>query len=389
MGISMFQPKLIVLQPTPYCNIACDYCYLANRNDKRVMSLEVVAAVARHVLAALPRDAEATLVWHAGEPLAVPIAWYEQAYSILGAAAPPRLQYAIQTNGIAIDKRWIAFFRRTSTSVGVSIDGPARFHDARRKTRAGGPTWSLAMRGLRELQAAGLSPNVITVLSPDSLAAADEYFAFYRDNDITHVSFSIDETEGAHRRSAFAEADFKSPMAEFLARLLERACDEGFPLHIREIETIAGVLAGLKTHHNEQVSPWDIVTVGVTGDLSTFSPESLGIRDERYDNFIFGNILAGGIDEAAASNAFRRAAADIDSGVEMCRRSCPYFAICGGGAPVNKLSETGSFAATETLFCRLSIQASVDALCTFIGNRVNSCQSSAHALANEGALQWT
>ena len=32
----------------------------------------------------------------------------------------------------------------------------------------------------------------------------------------------------------------------------------------------------------------------------------------------------------------------------------------GGGAPVNKLSENGSFASTETLYCRLTRQAMLD-----------------------------
>jgi uncharacterized protein len=44
---------------------------------------------------------------------------------------------------------------------------------------------------------------------------------------------------------------------------------------------------------------------------------------------------------------------DIDAGVEACRTECGYFSICGGGAPVNKLSENGTFASTQTSFCNL------------------------------------
>jgi uncharacterized protein len=52
--------------------------------------------------------------------------------------------------------------------------------------------------------------------------------------------------------------------------------------------------------------------------------------------------------------------ADIAAGIERCRRTCPYFAFCGGGAPANKYFENGSFDSTETLFCRLSKQAVLD-----------------------------
>ena len=68
-------------------------------------------------------------------------------------------------------------------------------------------------------------------------------------------------------------------------------------------------------------------------------------------------------DSLAAVAASPRLAAilrDIAHGVERCRQTCAYFRFCGGGAPVNKLCETGSFAATETLFCRLNRQALLD-----------------------------
>jgi uncharacterized protein len=44
---------------------------------------------------------------------------------------------------------------------------------------------------------------------------------------------------------------------------------------------------------------------------------------------------------------------DIRAGVEACKKECGYFSLCGGGAPVNKLSENGTFASTQTSFCNL------------------------------------
>jgi len=45
---------------------------------------------------------------------------------------------------------------------------------------------------------------------------------------------------------------------------------------------------------------------------------------------------------------------EINEGVEMCRASCEYFAVCGGGTPANKMFENGTFASSETLHCRLT-----------------------------------
>jgi uncharacterized protein len=51
---------------------------------------------------------------------------------------------------------------------------------------------------------------------------------------------------------------------------------------------------------------------------------------------------------------------DIALGVEACRRGCEYFSVCGGGAPVNKLAETGSFTETRTSFCSLTQMVAID-----------------------------
>ena len=384
----MLQPKLIVLQPTPYCNIACSYCYLHNRDDKHVMPLAIIEMIAKKILTKLPRDSVPTIVWHAGEPLAAPISWYQAAYPILQSVAPRGARFAVQTNGIAIDTCWIELFQRTGTSVSVSIDGPERFHDDRRKTRSGGPTWALSMRGLHLLQGAGMAPSVISVLSPQSLDAADEYFAFYRDHGITHVNFNIDEMEGAHHRSSFYGRDHKKRMSAFLLALLKLAYAEGFPLHIREIERVAAILAGLAPIQNEQTDAWGVIVVGARGELSTFSPEGTEVVDRRYANFVFGNVLAGGVSEANRSTAFQRAKADIATGVETCRRSCRYFGVCAGGAPVNKLTETGSLSTGETQFCRLSIQAASDALTEFLWQASSNTylQPQGQSLSRQGSL---
>src|SRR5215813_11287333 len=139
------------------------------------MAGEVVDAIRDKLFRHLAPDASPRIVWHAGEPTAAPLAWYERAYDKLRPLAPNATTFAIQSNGIAISQAWIDFLHATQTQVGLSIDGPQRFHDARRKTRAGTGTWSLAVGNLRRLQAAGLRPHLISVLHPACLAAAEEF----------------------------------------------------------------------------------------------------------------------------------------------------------------------------------------------------------------------
>jgi len=80
------------------------------------------------------------------------------------------------------------------------------------------------------------------------------------------------------------------------------------------------------------------------------------------ETFSFGNVFQNHLEEIFDHPAYQRVAADIAEGIERCRETCSYFAICGGGSPSNKLFEHGTFAASETMACRLQIQAPADAL---------------------------
>jgi len=357
-------PILIVLQPTSYCNISCEYCYVRERSDRMLMSREVLIAVGQKIFASLDRTMPPTVIWHAGEPLTAPIKWYNDAYDILEKYAPPETRFALQTNGISIDDDWIDLFRRTNTAVGLSIDGPEKHHDAKRKTKQGKGTWALAVRGLERLQAAGFFPHVITVLSPDSLKHSQAFFEFYKSHSITHVGFNIDEQEGLNSISSFGSNFPKKPIVRFLAELLQLARAANYPLHIREIERITRALVGNREVRNEQVIPWGIIIIGKRGEVSTFSPELLGQPSVQYDNFCFSNIIGEQVDWN--SKALIVASSNIAAGVERCRRECDYFSVCGGGAPINKFAELGTFNASETNFCKLTVQASADALRLFL-----------------------
>jgi uncharacterized protein len=382
----MFDPRLIILQPTPFCNINCSYCYLGHRDDRRLMPKEVIEAVRERIFRRLSADASPAVVWHAGEPTAAPIRWYEHAYARLADVSPPLASFAMQSNGIVIDQKWIDLLRRTNTNISLSIDGPQRFHDERRRTRNGKPTWHLAMRGLKRLQAAGLDPSVITVLHPAGLECPEDYYEFYRDNQITQISCSVDELEGANRASSFAGKDHKGAVTAFLLSLLESAYRDGFPLTIREVERVSQILAGIKSVANEQVEPWAAIVVAADGKVSTYSPEFMEVSAPAYGDFVFGNILDGDLEDFAQSEAFKRTNCDVASGLAACRSNCRYFEVCGGGSPVNKFCEKGEFGITETEFCRLTTQTAADALLRFLAGARRKASQPVRLQAESKAL---
>ena len=65
--------SLLVIQPTPFCNIDCDYCYLASRTDRSRMTMDTLRMALDRVLSAELVEHELSIVWHAGEPLTLPV----------------------------------------------------------------------------------------------------------------------------------------------------------------------------------------------------------------------------------------------------------------------------------------------------------------------------
>src|SRR5205814_8388215 len=80
--------QLLVVQPTPFCNLDCSYCYLPDRDNKKVMASGTLETLARKVFAADLPARQLSVVWHAGEPLVVSTTWYEQAFATIARHCP-------------------------------------------------------------------------------------------------------------------------------------------------------------------------------------------------------------------------------------------------------------------------------------------------------------
>jgi uncharacterized protein len=330
------------------------------------MAADTLDRIFRWVFASgLVRD-PFTLLWHAGEPLVLPLSFYETATDLLSrhnVANIPILQ-SFQTNATLLDAGWCAFLRRPNVHLGVSVDGPAFLHDRYRRTRQGRGTLDRVLRGIGLLHEHGIPFEVITVLTADALDYPDELFDFYQTNGICSVAFNVEEIEGPHLASSLQQAGTPERFRRFLTRFLTLAHSADPPLLVREFETSAAVLLGARRYgqgaRTQENKPWAIVNVDCEGNFSTYSPELLGVSSLTHDGFTLGNVATDTLEAVSASERFRRLEEEIGRGVEMCRENCRYFPFCGGGPPANKYFENGTFVSTETLFCRLHKKVCLD-----------------------------
>jgi uncharacterized protein len=358
---------LLVVQPTPFCNLDCSYCYLPDRASTRRMSAETLEWTFRRVAESDLDTRRFTVVWHAGEPLVLPPSFYEDAFSVAVRFSKPgsAITHSFQTNATLVDDAFCALMRRHRVRVGISVDGPAFLNDRTRKTRGGKGTFEKVLAGIETLRRNDIPFHVITVLTRESLDYPDELYAFYREQDIVQVGFNVEEIEGPHVQSSLSADGTKVRYQAFMSRFFDLAMDGTPRLEVREFGSMMASLlyAGPeRTVPAQEAAPFAILSVDCDGNFSTFSPELLGLKSSTYDGFVIGNVVRHTLAEAEMSPRYQRMSADIAAGVTKCREECAYFAFCGGGAPANKYFENGSFDSTETLFCRLHRQALAEVL---------------------------
>jgi uncharacterized protein len=356
--------EMLVLQPTPFCNIDCAYCYLPDRSSRQRMSEATLARAFERVFSSPFLSDSLTVLWHAGEPLVPGIAYYERAFAILMQYKPKQVHitHNFQTNGTLLTQAWIALFKAHDVQIGLSLDGPAVMHDRYRQTRGRTGTFDQVMRGLRLLRDHNVAFDVISVLTRDSLRSARALFQFYVENGIERIAFNIEEIEGRHKRSSLQSNGIDDAVRRFYREFMTlTAANSGKP-EVREFTGAFHSIANPASaqYGNPMSQPLRTISVGVNGEISTFSPELLGYGSERHGPFVFGNVHDNNIEDILHNDRFLSVNAEIERGVENCRRTCEYFEICRGGSPVNKFFENGTFESTETLFCRLSKKAVID-----------------------------
>ena len=360
---------LVVVQSTSLCNLDCSYCYLPDRQKRRVFDLNMLPLLMQRILESPFAGPEFSLVWHAGEPLTLPTSWYDQATAIINrsleqfGAQDIQLDQHVQSNATLINDAWCDCFQRNRIVVGISVDGPEHIHDAHRRFRNGRGSHALAMKGIESLHRNDVPFHCISVVTADAMEQPEAMYRFFRDNGIREVGFNVEEQEGIHTSSSMQGSEMEAKYRTFLHAFWSLSEQDGYPVILREFDQVISLIQGnQRMTQNELNRPFSILSVDWQGNFSTFDPELLSVASDRYGTFNLGNLKDLSLVESTETEQFRRLLLDMSSGVESCHQGCEYFGLCGGGNGSNKFWEHGSLASSETNSCRFGTQIPVQVL---------------------------
>lgn len=179
----------------PKCNLDCTYCFYLEkeklypeRSDWR-MSDEVLESFIRQKIEANDVP-QVGFAWQGGEPTLLGVDYFRKIVELQERYANGKtITNALQTNGILIDEAWCHFLRENNFLVGLSIDGPRKFHDRYRINRGGGPSFDLVMRGLEHMKRLDVHFNTLTVVQRHNAAFPLEVYRFLREIGSGYMQF--------------------------------------------------------------------------------------------------------------------------------------------------------------------------------------------------------
>lgn len=186
---------LLIKPASGMCNMRCQYCFYADETSKRetpnygIMSRQTISAVLEHALEAA--DAECTIAFQGGEPTLAGLDFFR--FAVAEAKEKnrnyARLHFAIQTNGLAIDDDWAAFFAENHFLVGVSLDGTKEVHDCNRIDAARKGTFGRVVHAIEIMERHGVDYNILTVITKNTVRSYRAIHSFFKKKGFRYQQF--------------------------------------------------------------------------------------------------------------------------------------------------------------------------------------------------------
>lgn len=270
---------LLTIAPTLSCNFDCDYCF--QRHEAGRMTRETETALLEFAGRHVARSESLLVTWFGGEPtLCMPtIERIQEGLRRIaerhGAAVEPA---SIVTNGYFLDGAMATRLASLGiASAQVTLDGPARLHDLRRKLRGGQGTFQRILGNLEE--SAGILGIVVRVnVDERNMEAAPEVVETLEAAGLlsrVQIFFApVNETEGACADMK-ARCYTNERFAAHQLRLYERLVRRGFR-QIDYPDPASGGICGADTDNGFVVGPngllfkcWE--ELGLSGERSVGS----------------------------------------------------------------------------------------------------------------------
>ncbi len=178
------------------CNLNCSYCYYFEKQELykgsgiMMMSDDMLELFTRQNIEA-SAGSDIMFSWHGGEPLVAGLDFFRRAVSLQKKYKPRGkiILNGIQTNATLITEQWGEFLGNEQFIVGVSLDGPEKYHDIFRKDHGRRGSFTSVMRGMEMLKKHRVTPEILCVVSNNNVHAPLELYDFFKSLGASFMTF--------------------------------------------------------------------------------------------------------------------------------------------------------------------------------------------------------
>jgi uncharacterized protein len=348
----------------PACNLSCTYCFYLEKKKlfkpgATLMSDRVLEAYTEKYI----RSQEGPTVeftWQGGEPTMAGLDFFRRAIQYQRKfRGNKQISNSLQTNGTLINEQWCRFLAKHNFLVGISLDGPADFHNSHRKNNGGKATFHSVERAIRLLQKHKVDFNILTTVNDMNSREPLQIYDYYLRTGIQFVQFIPIVERTAGEQSSALGLNLASPedtppesqvtdwsvdpeqYAEFLITIFDRWVRNDIGrIYIMNFEwALSAAINGVSgtCHHAQRCG-----TAGViehNGDI--YSCDHFV-----YPTYRLGNILDDDLALLFNSRAQLDFGNEKQNGLTDECRNCQVLNLCYGGCPKHR------FVSDQNYLCR-------------------------------------
>lgn len=345
------RPFTLLIKPSgPDCNLACQYCFYSGKTrlfgqGVHRMNDEVLQKLISDYLGL--KFPTSGFAFQGGEPTLMGLDFYKKVVQLQQkyGSAGQIVSNAIQTNGILLDDQWCEFLREYNFLIGISLDGPKKYHDYYRVDKAGCGTFDRVMAAIENCRRHKVEFNILVLLNNKNVIAIDELFDFFTSQNIKYLQFipCVEKEPDTGKITDYSITP--EQYGCFLCGIFDRWHDYGpEKLSIRIIDSVWNYLVQNRhTNCTFNRKCDDYIVIEHNGDAfcCDFFVE---------DQYKLGNILDQPIEEIFQSKTkqqFARQKNNIHNKCFVCRHSD----ICRGGCLKDRIVINDDFA-NPSYFCQ-------------------------------------
>ncbi len=332
----------LLIKPASWqCNLRCKYCFYLKKKElfntpAPAMNDTTLENMIR-ACCSLENLRIFNFAWQGGEPAVMGLDFYRRAVELQEKYVPKgcSIGNGFQTNGTLLNEDWAKFFRKYNFLLGVSIDGPARFHDANRLTAAGKGSFDRVNEVIKILQRQKVEFNAMVLVNAVNVRHPLEIYEFLLKKKIFFHQYieCVEFDVAGNLRDVSVTGE---RWGEFLCRLFDRWYEGDVrKVSVRLFDSILHRMV-LGRANCCSMGPDCRNYMVVEHDGSVY-PCDFNVLEK----WKLGNVNYQGFAEMAENPLYRDFGLQKQLRPAACR-SCPYLELCQGCCPKNRLPGSGS-----------------------------------------------